>query len=135
MTSAAPTVWPHCEEPAPRGRTGTPSSAAVASAFAAEIAKQDLATKVDFRVTGCHGYCNKGPNVVVGPGDVCYFEVKPEDVAEVVADVYAHAKGIPGLSMAYAPEQLRFFQARFEPRTPFSIGGIESADVEVAAKG
>jgi len=55
-------------------------------------------------------------------------------VAEVVADLYSHAKGIPGLKMTYAPEQLRFFQARFEPRTPFSIGGLESADVEVAAK-
>ena len=30
MTSAAPTVWPHCELPAPRGRTGTPCSAAIA---------------------------------------------------------------------------------------------------------
>ena len=26
ITSAAPTVCPHCEVPAPRGRTGTPSS-------------------------------------------------------------------------------------------------------------
>ena len=26
MTSAAPTVWPHCEVPPPRGSTGTPSS-------------------------------------------------------------------------------------------------------------
>ena len=60
-------------------------SAAVASAFAAEIEKQGVAAKLDFRVTGCHGYCNKGPNVLVGPDDVCYFEVKPEDVAEVVA--------------------------------------------------
>ena len=60
-------------------------SAAVAAAFAAEIAKQGVAAKVDFRVTGCHGYCSKGPNVLVGPNDVCYFEVKPEDVAEVVA--------------------------------------------------
>ena len=60
-------------------------SAAVAAAFAAEIEKQGVDAKVDFRVTGCHGYCNKGPNVVVGPGDVCYFEVKPEDVPEIVA--------------------------------------------------
>ena len=60
-------------------------SAAVAAAFAAEIAQQGVAAQVEFRVTGCHGYCNKGPNVIVGPGDVCYFEVKPEDVAEVVA--------------------------------------------------
>jgi len=65
-------------------------SAAVATAFAAEIAAQGVAAKVDFRVTGCHGYCNKGPNVLVGPGDICYFEVRPEDVAEVVASA---AKG------------------------------------------
>jgi len=65
-------------------------SAAVAAAFAAEIAAQGVAAKVDFRITGCHGYCNKGPNVLVGPGDVCYFEVKPEDVPEVVASA---AKG------------------------------------------
>src|SRR3972149_7157029 len=60
-------------------------SAAVGTAFAAEIKKQGLGAKVDFRVTGCHGFCNKGPNVIVGPGDICYFEVRPEDVAEVVA--------------------------------------------------
>ena len=62
-------------------------SAAVATAFAAEITKQGAEAKVDFRVTGCHGYCNKGPNVLAGPGDICYFEVKPEDVPEVVASV------------------------------------------------
>jgi NADP-reducing hydrogenase subunit HndC len=60
-------------------------SAAVGAAFAAEIKKQGVESKVDFRVTGCHGYCNKGPNVLVGPDDVCYLEVKPEDVPEVVA--------------------------------------------------
>ena len=29
ITSAAPTVWPHCDVPAPRGSTGTPSRAAI----------------------------------------------------------------------------------------------------------
>jgi NADH-quinone oxidoreductase subunit F len=60
-------------------------SAAVGAAFAAEIKKQGVGSTIDFRVTGCHGYCNKGPNVLVGPDDVCYLEVKPEDVPEVVA--------------------------------------------------
>ena len=60
-------------------------SAAVAAAFKAEIAKQGLESKVDLRVTGCHGYCEKGPNVVAGPDDVCYFEVTPEDVPAIVA--------------------------------------------------
>jgi hypothetical protein len=32
ITRASPTVWPHCEVPAPRGSTGTPSSRAMSSA-------------------------------------------------------------------------------------------------------
>ena len=32
ITSAAPTVWPHCELPAPRARTGTASSRQIARA-------------------------------------------------------------------------------------------------------
>ncbi|MEX2646672.1 MAG: tryptophanase [Gaiellaceae bacterium] len=36
-------------------------------------------------------------------------------VAAVVAEVYAERDEIPGLEMTYAPERLRFFQARFEP--------------------
>ena len=59
-------------------------SATVAAAFAAEIKSQGAEASIDFRVTGCHGFCNKGPNVIVGPGEVCYFEVKTENVTEVV---------------------------------------------------
>lgn len=60
-------------------------SARVAHAFEAEVAKLGPGAGVAFRVTGCHGYCEKGPNVVVGPHDICYFEVKPEDAPEIVA--------------------------------------------------
>ena len=34
MTSASPTVWPHCDEPEPRGKIGIFSSAAIAMALA-----------------------------------------------------------------------------------------------------
>ncbi len=60
-------------------------SAAVAAAFLAEAAKQKLDGKLEVRTTGCHGYCEKGPNVVVTPGDICYFEVSPTDVPEIIA--------------------------------------------------
>jgi len=60
-------------------------SAAVAAAFLAEVARQTLGDKLEVRTTGCHGYCEKGPNVVVTPGEICYFEVQPTDVAEVIA--------------------------------------------------
>jgi NADP-reducing hydrogenase subunit HndC len=60
-------------------------SARVANAFLTEVGKLDPDAGVEVRVTGCHGFCEKGPNVVVGPEAICYFEVKPEDVPEIVA--------------------------------------------------
>lgn len=33
---------------------------------------------------------------------------------------------IPGLAMTYAPQELRFFQARFEPLAPFPDFGTEA---------
>jgi NADH-quinone oxidoreductase subunit F len=60
-------------------------SGRVAGAFAEEVEKQSLRAKIDIKVTGCHGFCEKGPNVVISPGDICYFEVKPEDVPDIIA--------------------------------------------------
>jgi tyrosine phenol-lyase len=42
-------------------------------------------------------------------------------VAEVVAELHNHARGIHGLRMMYEPPSLRFFQARFEPLEAFAI--------------
>ncbi len=60
-------------------------SVRVAQAFQAEVAKLGPGAGLEVRVTGCHGYCEKGPNVVVDPEGICYFEVKPEDVPEIIA--------------------------------------------------
>ena len=60
-------------------------SARIARAFEEEVTKLGVGAKVDVRATGCHGFCEKGPNVVIGPGEICYFEVKPEDVSDIVA--------------------------------------------------
>ncbi len=56
----------------------------VAEAFQGELAKLGEGAGVELRVTGCHGYCEKGPNVVVGPREICYFQVAPADVPEIV---------------------------------------------------
>jgi NADP-reducing hydrogenase subunit HndC len=74
-------------------------SARVADAFRAEVARLGSAAGVEVRATGCHGYCEKGPNVIVGPDDVCYFEVKPEDVPEIVE---CTVKGVVVERLVYA---------------------------------
>ena len=39
----------------------------VATAFSEEIKSQDLADSVDIRLTGCHGFCEHGPVIVIFP--------------------------------------------------------------------
>jgi tyrosine phenol-lyase len=46
-------------------------------------------------------------------------------VAETVAAAYELRDEIPGLRMTYAPELLRFFQARFEPLAPYPELAVE----------
>lgn len=51
-------------------------------------------------------------------------------VATVVAAVYAARDEIPGMRMVYAPEHLRFFQARFEPLAPFPELAVDATEPE-----
>jgi NADH-quinone oxidoreductase subunit F len=56
----------------------------VIEAFKQEIQTQGLATTVDTKGTGCPGFCEQGPVVVIYPEEICYLQVKPEDVPEIV---------------------------------------------------
>ncbi|HOD79420.1 MAG TPA: NADH-ubiquinone oxidoreductase-F iron-sulfur binding region domain-containing protein [Syntrophorhabdus sp.] len=55
-------------------------------AFEKEIKKQKLEGKVDVRVTGCHGFCAQGPNIVIYPEEICYTKVKPEDAQQIISE-------------------------------------------------
>jgi len=48
----------------------------------AEIKKQNI--DVEVRATGCFGFCEKGPLVVVHPQKIFYQQVKEKDVADIV---------------------------------------------------
>ena len=58
----------------------------VVAAFKQEIKQQDLATKVDIRTTGCHGFCERGPLVVINPENIFYQRVSVEDVPEIISE-------------------------------------------------
>ena len=57
----------------------------VISAFEAEIEKEGLSAEVTTKGTGCPGYCERGPVVVIYPEEICYLKVKPDDVPEIVS--------------------------------------------------
>jgi NADH:ubiquinone oxidoreductase subunit F (NADH-binding)/(2Fe-2S) ferredoxin/Pyruvate/2-oxoacid:ferredoxin oxidoreductase delta subunit len=56
----------------------------VIEAFKREIQTQGLGAKVDTKGTGCPGFCEQGPVVVIYPEEICYLQVKPEDVPQIV---------------------------------------------------
>jgi NADH-quinone oxidoreductase subunit F len=71
-------------------------SDAVFTALQAELARQGVRdAEVDF--TGCHGFCQQGPNVVVEPDGIFYTHVEPEDAAEIVASHLREGKPVERL--------------------------------------
>jgi NADH:ubiquinone oxidoreductase subunit F (NADH-binding)/(2Fe-2S) ferredoxin/NAD-dependent dihydropyrimidine dehydrogenase PreA subunit len=56
----------------------------LAASLEEEIAKRGLENKIGVRRTGCHGFCERGPLVVVQPSDVCYLGAQPKNVADIV---------------------------------------------------
>jgi NADH-quinone oxidoreductase subunit F len=64
----------------------------VIAAFKEEIRKQGLSDGVNTKETGCPGFCERGPVVVIYPEDICYLEVKPEDVPEIVTQTLKERK-------------------------------------------
>jgi NADH-quinone oxidoreductase subunit F len=57
----------------------------VVAAFNHEIEEQDMKVELAMRSTGCHGFCEKGPIVVIDPDEICYLKVSPEDIPEIIA--------------------------------------------------
>ncbi len=60
-------------------------SAKVIEAFENEVREQGLQDKVEIKKTGCHGFCEMGPIVVVEPENIFYCRVKPEDDVDIVS--------------------------------------------------
>ena len=68
------------------GGTGCKGGGAdsVVAAFKDELAGRGLAEKIEFRETGCHGFCERGPIVVLRPQDIFYQRVQPKDAGEII---------------------------------------------------
>jgi len=54
------------------------------AAFGSEIDRLNLQDKVDLRRTGCHGFCGRGPVIVILPEKTCYLGAKESDIPDIV---------------------------------------------------
>ena len=49
-----------------------------------ELSKQNMENEVQVKLTGCHGFCEKGPIMVIHPEGVFYPQVKEKDIPDIV---------------------------------------------------
>ncbi|MBW2710376.1 MAG: NAD(P)H-dependent oxidoreductase subunit E [Deltaproteobacteria bacterium] len=68
------------------GGTGCQASRCqnVIDAVKDELDKQGLAKSVSIRTTGCHGFCEQGPLMVIEPENTFYCHISPDDANEIV---------------------------------------------------
>ncbi|MCX8116838.1 MAG: NADH-quinone oxidoreductase subunit NuoF [Desulfobacterota bacterium] len=88
----------------------------VKNTFQKELRKRELERKVHLRVTGCPGFCERGPLVTIHPMNVFYQKVRPEDVKEIVEESVQKGNRIDRL--LFEDERSREKIAPFE-RIPF----------------
>ena len=69
----------------------------VITAFQEVLKREKLTVQVEVRTTGCHGFCEKGPLVVIKPDNIFYNRVTVEDVPEIVSETIVNRKVIDKL--------------------------------------
>ena len=75
-------------------------SLSVLRALQDDLQKRGLADEVHVRVTGCQGFCQQEPLLIVEPLDVLYCRVTAEDVAEIVSESVVGGRVVERLCFA-----------------------------------
>ena len=81
------------------GGTGCHASGChqVVDAFKKVLHDRVKSNGVGLRVTGCHGFCERGPLVVIHPQKIMYQRVKPEDAPAIFQETVLKGKVIENL--------------------------------------
>ena len=113
----------------------------VADAFSEQIADQGLEVKVGLytKQTGCHGFCERGPLVVIQPAGILYTKVKASQVEKILETTVLGGEVIEGLlyknpedkSLVEKYVEIPFYkhQKRIAMR---NIGRIDPEDIDDA---
>jgi NADH-quinone oxidoreductase subunit F len=66
-------------------------------AFDAALAAQGLEDRCQVKMTGCHGFCEKGPLVVILPQEIFYHGVSPDDAEAIVTQTIQNGEPVKKL--------------------------------------
>ena len=70
-----------------------------------EIEKQGLKEEVKVFTTGCQGFCERGPIVIVQPDDIFYQRVKEKDLPHLVEEHFLKGRPVKRLMYKPAPKE------------------------------
>jgi len=91
----------------------------VANALKKAIRQQELGKQVELQMTGCHGFCERGPLVVIYPERVFYQRVTSNDAPEIIAETVMKGNVIDRLLYV---DPVSGKKARLESEVPFYKG-------------
>jgi NADH:ubiquinone oxidoreductase subunit F (NADH-binding)/(2Fe-2S) ferredoxin/NAD-dependent dihydropyrimidine dehydrogenase PreA subunit len=69
----------------------------VVEAFKKVLQDHSGGPQINLRMTGCHGFCEKGPLVVIHPQKILYQRVKPEDAPKIFQETILKGKILESL--------------------------------------
>jgi NADH-quinone oxidoreductase subunit F len=69
----------------------------VVEALKKYVQEKDLEEKVKIKVTGCHGFCEAEPNIIIHPYNVFYQHVQNTDAEEIISDTILNSQIIERL--------------------------------------
>ncbi|GAA0743227.1 NADH-quinone oxidoreductase subunit NuoF [Clostridium oceanicum] len=109
-----------------------------------EISKLGLEDEVKVSLTGCFGFCEKGPIVKINPDNVFYVKVKPEDAKEIAKEHLLEGKIVdrllyeePSVSKKVKRQDEMSFYKKQKRIALRNCGLINPEDIEesIASKG
>jgi NADH-quinone oxidoreductase subunit F len=95
-----------------------------------EAAGEQAGVVQEIKCTGCHGFCERGPVVVVDPGNLFYPNVRAEDVADIWRETVALGRPVERLlyqdesmtAPARTPDEIPFYRAQH--RVALALNGV-----------
>ena len=76
---------------------GAYGTAKVHQALVEELAKRNLQNEVAVKLTGCHGFCEKGPIMVIHPEGIFYPQLKQENISAIVEETIVKGEIVKSL--------------------------------------
>ncbi|MFB3892348.1 MAG: NADH-quinone oxidoreductase subunit NuoF [Phycisphaerae bacterium] len=88
--------------------------------FKRAVAESGANVRVEAKCVGCHGLCERGPIVIVDPGNIFYQQVEEPDVAEIFRETVIGGRlverllysAMPEGPRAKTPDEIPFYKAQ-----------------------